>query len=44
MRQAFGYAIDRDAIVKQLFGKLGVKKAVNSINPFAIQDYSDQEA
>jgi len=44
VRQALGYAIDRDAVVKQLFGKLGVNKAVNSINPFAIQDYSDQEA
>jgi peptide/nickel transport system substrate-binding protein len=44
VRQALGYALDRDAIVNQLFGKLGVKKAVNSINPFVIQDYSDQEA
>ena len=25
VRQALGYAIDRDAVVKQLFGKLGVK-------------------
>jgi peptide/nickel transport system substrate-binding protein len=44
VRQALGYAIDRDAVVNQLFGKLGVKKAVNSVNPFAIKDYSDQEA
>ena len=44
VRQALGYAVDRDAIVKQLFGKLGVNAAVNSINPFAIQDFSDQQA
>lgn len=44
VRQALAYALDRDAIVNQLFGKLGVKKAVNSINPFAIQDFSDQKA
>jgi peptide/nickel transport system substrate-binding protein len=44
VRQALGYAIDRNAVVKQLFGKLGVSTAANSINPFAIQDYSDQSA
>ncbi|HEX4493113.1 MAG TPA: ABC transporter substrate-binding protein [Acidimicrobiia bacterium] len=44
VREALGYAIDRDAVVKQLFGKLGVDHAVNSINPFAIEDYSDQDA
>ncbi len=36
--------IDRDAVVNQLFGKLGVKAAVNSVNSFAVQDYSDQKA
>jgi len=44
VRQAFAYSIDRDAIVKQLFGKLGVDKAVNSLNPFILADYSDQQA
>jgi len=44
VRQAFAYAVDRDAIVNQLFGKLGVTKAVNSLNPFVLADYSDQEA
>jgi peptide/nickel transport system substrate-binding protein len=44
VRQAFGYAIDRDAVVKQLFGKLGVDAAVQSVNPYAIKDYSDQQA
>ena len=33
VRQAFGYAIDRDAIVKKLFGGLGVDTAANSLNP-----------
>jgi peptide/nickel transport system substrate-binding protein len=44
VREALGYSIDRDAVVKQLFGKLGVKTAANSVNPFAIQDFSDQQA
>jgi peptide/nickel transport system substrate-binding protein len=44
VRQAFSYAIDRDAIVKQLFGKVGVDKAVNSLNPFVLADFSDQNA
>jgi peptide/nickel transport system substrate-binding protein len=43
-RQAIGYAIDRDTIVKKLFGGLGVDKAVNSLNPYVIADYSDQNA
>ena len=37
-------SIDRDAIVNKLFGTLGVTKAVNSLNPFVITDYSDQNA
>ena len=44
VRQALGYAIDRNAVVEQLFGKLGVKNPAQSVNPFAIQDYSDQQA
>jgi len=44
VRQALAYSIDRDAIVKQLFGKLGVDKAVNSLNPYVLADYSDQQA
>ncbi len=43
-RQAIGYAIDRDAIVNQLFGELGVTKAVNSLNPCVVADYSDPDA
>jgi len=44
VRQALAYSIDRDAIVKQLFGKLGVDKAVNSLNPFVLADFSNQDA
>ncbi len=43
-RQAIGYAVDRDAIVNRLFGKLGVKTASNSLNPPVVKDYSDQNA
>jgi peptide/nickel transport system substrate-binding protein len=44
VRQAFAYAVDRVAVVKQLFGGLGVEQPSNSINPYAIKDYSDQDA
>jgi peptide/nickel transport system substrate-binding protein len=44
VRQAFAYSIDRDAIVKRLFGGLGVDKAVNTINPPILSRYSDPEA
>ena len=44
VRQALGYAIDRDAIVNRLFGKLGVKTASNSLNPPVVAAYSDQAA
>jgi peptide/nickel transport system substrate-binding protein len=44
VRQAFGYAIDRNAIVNKLFGALGVKKAVNTINPPILSTYSDPNA
>jgi peptide/nickel transport system substrate-binding protein len=43
-RQAIGYSIDRDAIVNKLFGALGVTKAVNSLNPSVVADYSDPNA
>jgi peptide/nickel transport system substrate-binding protein len=43
-RQAIGYAVDRDAIVNRLFGKLGVKTASNSLNPPVVKDYSNQDA
>jgi peptide/nickel transport system substrate-binding protein len=44
VRQAIGYAIDRDKLVKKLFGPLGVDKAANSLNPYVLDDYSDQNA
>jgi peptide/nickel transport system substrate-binding protein len=44
VRQAIGYAIDRDAIVNRLFGAIGVKKAINSLNPPIVAAFSNQEA
>jgi peptide/nickel transport system substrate-binding protein len=44
VRQAFAYSLDRAAIVKRLFGALGVDKPVNSLNPPILKDYSDQNA
>jgi peptide/nickel transport system substrate-binding protein len=44
VRQAFAYSIDRNAIVKKLFGALGVDKAVNTINPPILSAYADPEA
>ncbi|MCU1501951.1 MAG: ABC-type dipeptide transport system, periplasmic component [Ilumatobacteraceae bacterium] len=44
VRQAFAYAIDRDAIVNKLFGGIGVNKAVNSLNPPILAEFSDQAA
>ncbi|WP_144875843.1 ABC transporter substrate-binding protein [Microbacterium sp. 1.5R] len=45
VRQALAYSIDRDAIVKRLFGSLGVDEAQQSFNspmvaPFAADDFS----
>ena len=44
VRQAFSYAIDRNAIVNKLFGPLGVTQAANSLNPFVVKAYSDPNA
>ncbi|WP_226533574.1 ABC transporter substrate-binding protein [Microbacterium paraoxydans] len=45
VRQALAYSIDRDAIVKRLFGSLGIEEAQQSFNspmvaPFAADDFS----
>lgn len=45
VRQALAYSIDRDAIVKRLFGSLGIDQAQQSFNspivsPFAADDFS----
>jgi peptide/nickel transport system substrate-binding protein len=44
VRKAFAYAIDRDAIVKKLFGGIGVDKAVNSMNPPILAKFSNPDA
>ncbi len=44
VRQAVAYAIDRDLIVKSLFGDLGVNKAWQSLNPPITAKYADVNA
>ncbi|MGZ6898800.1 MAG: ABC transporter family substrate-binding protein [Acidimicrobiia bacterium] len=44
VRQAIGYAIDRDAMIKRLFGALGVSKASQSLNYPIIKRYADDAA
>ncbi len=44
VRQAVAYAIDRDAIVKKLFGGLGVDTALQVINAPIVNSFSDTEA
>lgn len=40
VRQAVSYAIDRDAVVKRLFGPLGVNEAMQTMVPLAAKDYA----
>jgi peptide/nickel transport system substrate-binding protein len=44
VRQAIAYSIDRTAIVRLLFGRLGVTGPTNSLNPPILAPYSDQRA
>ena len=44
VRQAVAYSIDRDAIVKRLFGDLGVTKAVQTLNPPIVSRFADTTA
>ncbi len=44
VRQAWGYAVDRAAVVNRLFGPLGVKTPMNTINPTILKDYADPTA
>lgn len=44
VRQAFAYSLDRDALVKRLFGGVGVEKAVNSLNPPILSANADVNA
>ena len=43
VRQAFAYSLDRDAVVKRLFGGIKVDKAVNSLNPPILAVNADAE-
>lgn len=44
VRQAFAYALDRDALVERLFGGLGITEAVQSFNPPILGDFGDPDA
>jgi peptide/nickel transport system substrate-binding protein len=44
VRQAWGYAIDRPGLVNRLFGPLGVKNPMNTLNPTVLKDYADPAA
>jgi peptide/nickel transport system substrate-binding protein len=44
VRQAIGYAIDRDAIVKALFGGIDVNNAINALGAPILDKYSDLNA
>jgi peptide/nickel transport system substrate-binding protein len=40
VRKAVAYALDRDALVKRLFGDLGVDKAMQTLNPPILSAYA----
>jgi peptide/nickel transport system substrate-binding protein len=44
VRQAFAFALDRDAIVERLFGGLGLTEAVNSFNAPILGSFGDPDA
>jgi peptide/nickel transport system substrate-binding protein len=44
VRQAIAYGLDRDALVKALFGGIKVDKAVHSLNPPIVEKYADPQA
>ncbi len=44
VRQAIGYSIDRNAIVKSLFGRLGVTAALNVLNAPIVNSFSNPDA
>jgi peptide/nickel transport system substrate-binding protein len=44
VRQAFGYSIDRDAVVEALFGGIDITEASQSLNPPILTQFADQEA
>jgi len=44
VRKAVGYAVDRDALVKRMYGVIGVIKAANSLVPPIAAAYSNPDA
>lgn len=44
VRQAVGYALDRNAIVQRLFGPLGVKNPMNTLDPPILKQFTDTSA
>lgn len=44
VRQAFAYALDRDAIVERLFGGIGVTEAMQTFNAPLLGDFGDPDA
>jgi peptide/nickel transport system substrate-binding protein len=44
VRQAIGYSIDREAIVEQLFGPLGVEEPMQTLQAPILAPYADAEA
>jgi len=44
VRQAIAYSLDRNAIVKKLFGGIGVDQAAQALEPALVAQYTDMEA
>jgi peptide/nickel transport system substrate-binding protein len=44
VRQAMGYALDRNAIVQRLFGPLGVKNPMQTLDPPILKAFTDTSA
>lgn len=44
VRQAIAYSLDRNAIVKKLFGGIGVEEAAQALEPALVGQYTDLEA
>lgn len=44
VRKAVAFAIDRDAIVNRLFGKIGISKAMQTITPPMLGRFADTQA
>jgi peptide/nickel transport system substrate-binding protein len=44
VRQALAYSIDRDAVVNRIFGKIGVKRALQDVTPPILKEYGDPTA